>query len=54
MKAKVLTHDPEERLKHERDELITHGISSGVLLDLYDTSTRLMPTPPPSACRRWF
>ena len=42
VKAKVLTHDPEERLKHERDKLITHGISSRILLDLYDTSTRLM------------
>jgi alpha-beta hydrolase superfamily lysophospholipase/SAM-dependent methyltransferase len=42
VKAQVLTHDPEQRAKHEQDDLITHAISTRVLLDLYDTSTRLM------------
>jgi alpha-beta hydrolase superfamily lysophospholipase len=42
VKAQVLTHDPEQRAKHEQDSLITHAISTRVLLDLYDTSTRLM------------
>src|SRR5262245_45181243 len=42
VKARVLTHDPEQRIAHEGDPLITHTISSRILLDLYDTSTRLL------------
>jgi alpha-beta hydrolase superfamily lysophospholipase len=42
VKARVLTHDPAERLRHERDDLITHSISTRVLIDLHDTSTRLI------------
>jgi alpha-beta hydrolase superfamily lysophospholipase len=42
VKARVLTHDPAQRIKHEQDALITHAISTRILLDLYDTSTRLI------------
>lgn len=42
VKARVLTHDPEARRRHEGDTLITHSISTRVLLDLYDTATRLI------------
>ena len=42
VKSRVLTHDPEQRIAHEDDPLITHTISSRILLDLYDTSTRLL------------
>ena len=42
VKARVLTHDPAQRIKHEQDTLITHAISTRILLDLYDTATRLM------------
>jgi alpha-beta hydrolase superfamily lysophospholipase len=42
VKARVLTHDRAQRIKHEQDTLITHAISTRILLDLYDTSTRLI------------
>ncbi len=42
VKARVLTHDPAQRTRHEQDELITHAISTRVLLDLHDTATRLI------------
>jgi hypothetical protein len=42
VKARVLTHDPAQRIKHEQDALITHAISTRILLDLYDTATRLI------------
>jgi len=42
VKARVLTHDPAQRIKHEQDTLITHAISTRILLDLYDTATRLI------------
>jgi alpha-beta hydrolase superfamily lysophospholipase len=42
VKARVLTHDPAQRLKYEQDSLITHAISTRILLDLYDTATRLI------------
>ncbi len=42
VKARVLTHDPAQRLRHERDDLITHSISSRVLIDLHDTATRVI------------
>ena len=41
VKARVLTHDPAQRIKHEQDTLITHAISTRILLDLYDTATRV-------------
>jgi alpha-beta hydrolase superfamily lysophospholipase len=42
VKASVLTHDAEQRRRHERDDLITHSISSRVLIDLHGTATRLV------------
>jgi alpha-beta hydrolase superfamily lysophospholipase/SAM-dependent methyltransferase len=42
VKARVLTHDLAQRIRHEQDSLISHGISSRVLLDLHDTATRLI------------
>lgn len=42
VKAKVLTHDPEQARRYEEDPLITGNIAVNILLDLYDTSTRLM------------
>jgi hypothetical protein len=42
VKARVLTHDPAQQVRHERDELITHAISTRVLIDLHDTATRLI------------
>jgi alpha-beta hydrolase superfamily lysophospholipase len=42
VKARVLTHDPAQRLRHERDELISHSISTRVLIDLHDTATRVI------------
>ena len=42
VKAHVLTHDPAQRIRHEQDSLISHAISTRVLLDLHDTATRLI------------
>jgi len=42
VKAQVLTHDPKEQEIHNRDSLITHSISTRILLDLFDTSTRII------------
>jgi len=42
VKARVLTHDPAQQKRHEQDELITHAISTRVLIDLHDTATRLI------------
>ena len=42
VKARVLTHDPDQRVRHDRDDLITHSISTRVLIDLHDTATRLI------------
>jgi alpha-beta hydrolase superfamily lysophospholipase len=42
VKARVLTHDPAQQTRHEQDELITHAISTRVLIDLHDTATRLI------------
>jgi alpha-beta hydrolase superfamily lysophospholipase len=42
VKARVLTHDPAQRLRHDRDDLITHSISTRVLIDLHDTATRVI------------
>ena len=42
VKARVLTHDAGQRRRHEQDPLISHAISTRVLLDLHDTATRLI------------
>jgi len=42
VKAKMLTHDPEQAMAYQADPLIFRQIAVNVLLDLYDTSTRLM------------
>jgi alpha-beta hydrolase superfamily lysophospholipase len=42
VKARVLTHDRAQQIRHGRDELITHAISTRVLIDLHDTGTRLI------------
>lgn len=42
VKAKLLTHDPEQVRRYEEDPLITRNIAVNILLGLYDTSTRLM------------
>jgi len=42
VKARVLTHDRTQRIRHERDGLISHAISTRVLIDLHDTATRLL------------
>jgi alpha-beta hydrolase superfamily lysophospholipase len=42
VKARVLTHDPAQRIRHEQDRLISHAISTRILIDLHDTATRLI------------
>jgi alpha-beta hydrolase superfamily lysophospholipase len=42
VKARVLTHDPAQRARHEQDRLISHAISTRILIDLHDTATRLI------------
>jgi alpha-beta hydrolase superfamily lysophospholipase/SAM-dependent methyltransferase len=42
VKAKMLTHDPQEARRYQADELIFRQIAVNILLDLYDTSTRLL------------
>ena len=42
VKAKLLTHDPAEAESYERDPAIFRQIAVNVLLDLNDTSTRLL------------
>ena len=42
VKAKMLTHDREQAERYEDDPLIFPQISVRMLLDLYDTSTRLL------------
>ena len=42
VKAKMLTHDPEQALAYKADPMIFRQIAVNILLDLYDTSTRLM------------
>lgn len=42
VKAKMLTHDPEQAALYQQDQLIFRQIAENVLLDLYDTSTRLI------------
>jgi len=42
VKPKMLTHDVEQARQYARDELISPQIAVNILLDLYDTSTRLI------------
>jgi alpha-beta hydrolase superfamily lysophospholipase/SAM-dependent methyltransferase len=42
VKATMLTHDEEQARRYHADELIFRQIAVNILLDLYDTSTRLM------------
>ncbi|HUA65351.1 MAG TPA: bifunctional alpha/beta hydrolase/class I SAM-dependent methyltransferase [Alphaproteobacteria bacterium] len=42
VKAKMLTHDAEQAAGYEADSMIFRQISVNILLDLHDTSTRLM------------
>lgn len=42
VKARVLTHDLTQRIRHEQDSLISHAISTRILIDLHDTATRLI------------
>jgi alpha-beta hydrolase superfamily lysophospholipase/SAM-dependent methyltransferase len=42
VKAKMLTHDPAQAERYRRDPLIFRQIAVNVLLDLHDTSTRLL------------
>ena len=42
VKAKMLTHDPQQAAAYQADGLIFRQIAINILLDLYDTSTRLM------------
>src|SRR5215469_15443787 len=42
VKAKMLTHDAEQAAAYEADPMIFRQIAVNILLDLHDTSTRLM------------
>jgi alpha-beta hydrolase superfamily lysophospholipase/SAM-dependent methyltransferase len=42
VKAKMLTHDAEQAAAYQVDPMIFRQIAVNILLDLYDTSTRLM------------
>lgn len=42
VKAKMLTHDPEQAEQYENDALITRAIAVNILIELHDTSTRIM------------
>src|SRR5205085_3794731 len=42
VKASMLTHDKEQADRYHADPLIFRQISVNILLDLYDTSTRLL------------
>ena len=42
VKAKMLTHDPEQARRYDEDPLITKSIAVNILLDLYDASQRLI------------
>jgi SAM-dependent methyltransferase len=42
VKARMLTHDPEQAEKYQTDPLISRNIAVNILIDLYDTSTRLL------------
>ena len=42
VKAKMLTHDPEQAARYDADPLIFRQIAVNILLDLHDTATRLL------------
>lgn len=42
VKSTMLTHDREQARRYDADPLIARAIAVNILLDLYDTSTRLM------------
>ncbi len=42
VKAKMLTHDPRQAEAYQSDPLISRNISTNILLDLHDLSTRLL------------
>ncbi|CAH0534218.1 putative protein YnbC [Vibrio stylophorae] len=42
VKARVLTHDRHEQQTFNQDPLISHSIATDLLIDTYDTSTRLV------------
>ena len=42
VKARVLTHDADEAARYERDPLIFRQIAVNMLLDLHDTSSRIL------------
>jgi alpha-beta hydrolase superfamily lysophospholipase/SAM-dependent methyltransferase len=42
VKPKMLTHDPQQSAEYAADPLISPQIAVNILLDLYDTSTRLL------------
>ena len=46
VRAKMLTHDEDQARLYDADPLISRQIAVNILLDLYDTSTRLiLPRP---------
>lgn len=42
VKAKMLTHDPEQARRYDQDPLISKSIAVNILLDLHDASKRLI------------
>jgi alpha-beta hydrolase superfamily lysophospholipase/SAM-dependent methyltransferase len=46
VKAKLLTHDPRRIASYESDPLISHSIAVNILIDLFDTSRRLVADAP--------
>jgi alpha-beta hydrolase superfamily lysophospholipase/SAM-dependent methyltransferase len=42
VKAKMLTHDPQQAARYDNDPLIAKAIAVNILLGLYDASSRLM------------
>ena len=42
VKAKMLTHDPQQAANYEKDPLVFRQIAVNILLDLHDTSARLL------------
>ena len=42
VKARMLTHDAEQARRYDADPLISRQIAVNILLDLFDTSTRLL------------
>jgi alpha-beta hydrolase superfamily lysophospholipase/SAM-dependent methyltransferase len=42
VRSKLLTHDPQQAAAYDADPLISRSIATNVLLDLHDTSTRIM------------